>query len=211
MPGTKPNEPARSNDRWLAALRGGAESSDAVRELERFLGGMITRVVRGRLDADARADLVQESLVRVIESLDSFRGDSAFTTWATAIATRVAFTEMRRRHARTHRPGDFEAIQREVEAMACPTTPAPDARLSRTHLLEVLEHLVATRLTERQRVAIVAELRGLPTIEIADQMGTNQNALYKLVHDARKKLRTALLERGFTANAIHEIVTEARP
>ena len=62
--------------------------------------------------------------------------------------------------------------------------------------------VIAEDLTERQRTAILAELRGVPTIEIAERMGTNQNALYKLVHDARKKLRRALLDAGFSESEL---------
>ena len=53
---------------------------------------------------------------------------------------------------------------------------------------------------------IVAELQGIPTIEIAEHLGTNQNALYKLGHDARRKLRAALNDAGFTGEHIHDAV-----
>jgi RNA polymerase sigma-70 factor (ECF subfamily) len=92
---------------------------------------------------------------------------------------------------------------------ACAGAPAPDEALSRTHLYQVLESAIATRLTERQRLAIVAELRSIPTVEIAERLGTNTNALYKLTHDARRRLHQALVEAGFTADSIHMHAAEA--
>lgn len=200
----------RTNDAWLAALRSqGPDCSAAVRDLEQYLRRALSKIVPGRLSAEDLSELLQESLTRIVESLDSFRGDSAFTTWATAIATRVAFTEARRRQVRRERPGAFDALRDEIQDLACPQSLPADAVLSRANLLQALEHAIATSLTERQRLAVLAELRGIPTIEIADQLGTNQNALYKLVHDARKKLRRSLLSAGFTAESLHDHAAEA--
>jgi len=76
--------------------------------------------------------------------------------------------------------------------------------------MDALRHAIATQLSERQRVAILAELRGVPTVEIAERLGSNQNALYKLTHDARKKLRTALVADGFTAESLHGLAKGER-
>lgn len=202
-------EPApRTNEAWLEALRDPSPAGAAVAgELHAYLSRVIGRMVGGRLGDDVR-DLVQESLVRIVASLDSFRGDSAFTTWAAGVATRVAFTELRRRSVRERREDEFGAAEQEVRELPSPSTPAPGDAAARTDLLAGLERAIRTRLTERQRAAILAELRGVPTIEIAERLGTNQNALYKLTHDARAKLRTALLEMGFTADSLHAASTE---
>ena len=77
-----------------------------------------------------------------------------------------------------------------------------DIPLTLEHLFAALDVAIHTRLSERQRTAVLAELHGLPTVEIAARLETNQNALYKLVHDARKKLRTALQDQGFDAEAL---------
>lgn len=165
-------------------------------------------MLRNRLHEDDLDELAQESLVRVIGNLGSFRGDSAFTTWATAIATRAAFTELRRRRVRSNFSGAFDDVRQEVEDAACPETSSPDASLSRQHLFQALQRAISSQLTPRQRVAIVAELDGIPTIEIASRLGISQNALYKLTHDARKKLKAALLARGFSVASILETVAE---
>ncbi|MCA9704435.1 MAG: RNA polymerase sigma factor [Myxococcales bacterium] len=200
----------RSNDAWLDALRGRGSTADrAVEELAAHLQRVVAKGTHGRLDAEARADVVQESIRRILERLSSFRGDSAFTTWATGVALHVAFTELRRQHMRSSRAGVLEAIERLTWGEPSRTPPAPDELLSRSHLHGVLEAAIATKLTDRQRVAIVAELRGVPTAEIAEHLGTNINALYKLTHDARRRLRAVLLEAGFTPESIHAHAKEA--
>lgn len=186
----------RSNGAWIEALQGEGEAcAAAVRNLEGYLGRVLGKAVGGRLGEEAVAELVQESVVRIVQHLSSFRGDSAFTTWAAGIATRVAFTELRRRNVRERA---FDEVVRDAGRPA----PAPDEALSRADLLQSLERAIATCLTERQRTAILAELRGIPTVEIAARLDTSQNALYKLTHDARRKLRAALLDAGFTAESL---------
>ena len=191
----------RTNDEWVAALTGVATADHrrAVEDLARYLRGALVRVLRSRgsVDEDDLSDFTQETLLRITERIHTFRGDSRFTTWATAIATRVAFTEMRRRSVRRKGQAVLDRLFDEAQRSgACETLPA-DENLARRQLLQALEHAIATRLTERQRIAITAELRGIPTIAIAERLDTNQNALYKLVHDARKKLRAALTRAGF--------------
>jgi RNA polymerase sigma-70 factor (ECF subfamily) len=54
-------------------------------------------------------------------------------------------------------------------------------------------------LTDRQREAVVAViLEGMPIAEVARRMGTNQNALYKLLYDARKKLKLRMEAGGLS-------------
>lgn len=195
----------RSNAAWIEELRGHRPgSAAAVQELEAYLRRVLGRMLHGRLSDDEQAELVQESLVRIVRSLASFRGDSAFATWATGIATRTAFTALRQRRAREAHYEPFDTVQADARLLASSHAPTPSAALSHSQLIQALEHAIATRLTERQRIAILAELRGLPTVEIARELNINQNALYKLTHDARKKLRQALLEAGFDAESLHD-------
>lgn len=209
-PSIKRSLEQRPNAVWLEELRGhGPGSEGAVQELEAYLRRILTRMLHGRLPVDDIAELVQESLASIVKSLASFRGDSAFTTWATSVATRTAFTALRRRRVREARHEPFDAVQAEARLVGSSDALPPDEALSRSQLVQALEHAIATRLTERQRVAVLAELRGIPTVEIAKQLQTNQNALYKLTHDSRKKLRQALLEAGFSAESLHDHATGA--
>ena len=85
---------------------------------------------------------------------------------------------------------------REVQELANSRTPSPLDAASKSDMLQALRQSIDTCLTDRQRTAILAELRGIPTLEIAARLGITQNALYKLAHDARKKLRAALGSMG---------------
>ena len=143
----------------------------------------------------------------VVRKLATFRGDSNFLTWAAAIATHVAFTELRRRTVRKQVRDAFAEVQLDVAQLACPRTPEPSDQIAQSDIVHALHAAIATVLTERQRTAVMAELRGVPSVEVAARLGTNQNALYKLVHDARKKLRQALEAGGFGRDSLHAVAT----
>ncbi len=197
----------RSNDDWVAALRGAdAQSCAVVEELHSYLHRALRKTLRRHehLTDDDFSDLTQEAVLKLVEYLHTFRGDSAFTTWATSVAIRVAFTELRKRSARDRGQKAFELAQEH--ALAAPST---QDVVAKDDLLEALREAIESELSERQKVAIMAGLRGIPSVETARQLGTNQNALYKLVHDGRKKLRAALTSAGFTPELIHESVEGA--
>jgi RNA polymerase sigma-70 factor (ECF subfamily) len=67
-----------------------------------------------------------------------------------------------------------------------------------------MHRVIETDLTDRQRQALVAELRGMPQAEIALQMGLTRNALYKLTHDARQNLKRGLEAVGIGADEVRE-------
>jgi len=71
-----------------------------------------------------------------------------------------------------------------------------------------MQEVIDTRLTEKQRTALLAEMRGMPQEEIARHLGSNRNAVYKLTHDARKKLKRALEAAGYGADDVHAAFAE---
>ena len=202
----------RSNQAWLDALRADegcdAPCAETLGELEAYLHRIVSRSIGRRVTKEDLPDLVQESLAEILRSLDAFRGDSRFTTWAAGVAIRVAYTELRRRKVRQSERDAFDVARDDALQLASTDTPPPDEAASRAQLLDALTRAIDSELTERQRVAVLAELRGVPTIEIAERLGTNQNALYKLTHDARRRLRDALQAAGFGADALHAAATE---
>ena len=122
-----------------------------------------------------------------------------FTTWALTIATRIAFDELRHQRWKDVplEPSDGAAAPFAFE----PREEASQERaLLRRRVLEVLARVIEGELTERQRAALSAELSGMPHSEIATRLGTNRNALYKLSHDARKRVKAGLLEAGLSAS-----------
>ncbi|NIO40083.1 MAG: sigma-70 family RNA polymerase sigma factor, partial [Burkholderiales bacterium] len=123
--------------------------------------------------------------------------------WAQKIAVRVALTELRRK--RWHDTSLDEMMTGDLGSeivprfMADPTA-GPEKQAMQMALLKQLELVIAEELTERQRRALIAVyLHGMPLEETARRMGTNRNALYKLLHDARRRLKDRMLARGISA------------
>jgi RNA polymerase sigma-70 factor (ECF subfamily) len=197
----------RTNDEWLQVLRG-ADSAGALAELRailvRGLGAALSRYER--VTAADLEDFTQEALLKILANLDSFEGRSRFTTWAHKIAVRVALSELRRRRWRDVSIDDLTSRYDDQDftpgVLADPGAP-PDRIVERRMLLNTVSRLMEEGLTERQRRAVLSTiLEGMPVQEVAERMGTNRNALYKLVHDARRRLRRKLEEHGLTAEGV---------
>ena len=78
----------------------------------------------------------------------------------------------------------------------------PETEIAQLGIVRAMHEILETELTERQRTAVVAKLRGMPQEEIGRRLGINRNAVYKLAHDARKKLKQGLEASGFDAGEI---------
>jgi len=201
----------RSNEEWLRLLRG--RGRDAALEDLRLLllRGLQIGLKRtiGRKAGDLVEDFVQEALVRVLDNLDSFRGESRFITWAQKIGLRVAFSELRRKRWQDVSLDDLLGADHNDSSvpLSLPDmAPAVDDHTSQRMALEVVRRVIEEDLTAKQRDAIVAVMiHGMPLEEVARKMEMNRNALYKLLHDARKRLQSALKERGI---AVEEILAE---
>ncbi len=186
---------------WPRELRaGGPRAEVALADLRGVLLRGLRRALSGRAGADDALieDLAQEATLRVLDRLDGYRGESRFTTWAVTIAVRVALTELRRPRWRDVSLDRLAAEDRG--ALPDPPTPAsgPAREAERREILDLLRRTLEGELTERQRTALVGELRGMPQEEIARQLGIGRNALYKLGHDARTRLKARLIAAGVT-------------
>ncbi len=187
---------------WLETLRA-TDNSAAVAELRATLLNGLRVALRDRGDvSDAHfEDFAQEGLLRVLNRLDQFQGRSKFTTWAHTIALNTAFTELRRKRWRDVSLDEFmEDGKHFAESVTADAAPGADAE--REHLVGVLRKTVAEKLSEKQRAAIAASLDGLPFDQVVALLGTNRNAAYKLVHDARRALKSALAAEGISAETI---------
>ena len=154
---------------------------------------------RPRADDSFLEDSVQESLLRVLDKLEQFNGRSRFVTWATAIAIRVALGQLRQSRWKDVSLSEL-APSADSGSVDLPAEDSkPDDLLQRRDLIEALRESVACDLSERQRTALLAELKGMPQDEIARQLGSTRNALYKLTHDARKKLKERLEAAGYSS------------
>lgn len=199
----------RTNAEWIEELSDPV-SNEALEDLRAILLRGLRASLSNRIHTDLDAiteDFVQEALLKILKSIDTFRGESRFTTWAQKIAIHVAFTELRRRRWKDVSLQDMiETPDGEEYTPRILTDPAasPERETTQNDLMQIVFELIETELTERQRTAIVAVLQGgMPLGEVAKRMDTNRNALYKLIHDARKRLQESLYQRaGLTAQEV---------
>ena len=192
----------RTNEEWLAALQG-PEQAEALADLRAFLVRGLRYALANRSDVDEqiREDFAQDALLKILNALDTFRGESRFTTWAQKIAVNVTFTELRRRRWQdTSLEAVTEGMSLDfVPDMLIDRSAGPDQQAVQSAFLETLRRLIATELTEKQRQALIAvRIQCMPLEEVASRMGTNRNAMYKLLHDARQRLKKKMEEEGLS-------------
>ena len=188
----------RDNQQWIDALQAeGPLREAALSDLRELLLIGLKTALKSRSDfVDSLLDdFVQDSLVRILQSLDQFQNRSRFVTWATAIAIRVGLTELRKRRWREvslERLVADTGFEPSAAAQAIPDS-------ERQPIVEAMYRIIGSDLTDKQRTVLLAEIKGMAQEEIARQMGSSRNALYKLSHDARQRLKQGLEKAGFTA------------
>jgi RNA polymerase sigma-70 factor (ECF subfamily) len=198
----------RTNEEWLADLRAqGAQQEAALAELHRIiLAGLPYALDKWLKPNDPRfnslaEEVAQDSVLRVMARLDSFEGRSQFTTWVHTIAVRIALTELRRAKWQEvsldemtdgNEPGQ---LSKEIPEKAA----SIEQVVERNSLMAMIQKMLVEDLTERQRAALVAvAVKGVPLEEVARRMGTERNTLYKLLHDARLKMKKRLEQEGLS-------------
>jgi RNA polymerase sigma-70 factor (ECF subfamily) len=198
----------RTNKEWLSDL------SDPGPEQEIALGDLRTIIRSGLPYAlskwispsdphfDALAEEVaQDTLLKVLDNLDTFEGRSKFTTWVYKIAVRVALTELRRKR---WQDVSLEALVETEEGEASMILLAdagvgPEIATEQADLMGRIERIILEELTDKQRTALVAaQVKGMPIEEVAQRMEMTRNALYKLIHDARLRLKKRMAEEGLS-------------
>jgi RNA polymerase sigma-70 factor (ECF subfamily) len=194
-------------DGWVARLRAtGPEREAAIADLRKILVRGLSHSLAQRGGGDAFAeDVAQEAVMKVLHSLDSFEGRSRFTTWAMTIATRIGISELRRRHFQDVSLDQASGSDSLQIDLAVDRAPTPETQAERESVLRNLRRLINEQLTDRQRMVMQALLNGMPVEEIARRTGSNRNAVYKLVFDARKKLRAGLEEAGVQSDDIRSL------
>ena len=191
------------NDEWVRRLTAEPETRDqALDELRELLVRGLSSSMASRYGGGYSAeDVAQRALVKIMDSLDQFAGRSRFTTWALTIATRIGISEMRRKH---YRDVSIDSLTTDGSAfeVAAEVAVTVSTELDRKSMIGKLQTLIDEMLSEKQRFAIRATLAGLPVEVIAEKIGSNRNSVYKLVHDARVKLRSGLEAAGVSADSL---------
>jgi RNA polymerase sigma-70 factor (ECF subfamily) len=147
-------------------------------------------------------DLAQQSaddaLVAILAKLDEFRGESRFTTWAYKFALYEAAAKVRKRA--------WQGREIPLTADAWPEIPDiagdPQSEVEMTDLLVALRSAIEDDLSSHQRDVLVAlALNEVPIDVLAERLNTTRGALYKTLHDARRKLRASLSTRSMSLGA----------
>ena len=211
--GASTSEPDRAqadSRAWLEALRAtGAERDAAVGRLHELLlraarfevarRRAALSHVRGEELDDLALQAADDALVAVLAKLDDYRGASRFTTWVYKFALLEAGVRLRRRA--------WQEREIVLEPDAWPRMAdageSPQGQAETGELIHALKRSIASCLTAHQREVLVAlALNGVPIDVFAERLGTTRGALYKTLHDARRKLRSDLAKRGFTLDSI---------
>jgi RNA polymerase sigma-70 factor, ECF subfamily len=208
----RPAAPALDDEsrEWLRGLRGeGAVKDEAVARLHALLlRAARFEVARRRptlphLRGDDLDDIANQAaddaLVSVLRRLDDFRGSSRFTTWVYKFALLEAAVKLRKRAWQ----GREVPLEPETWSLFSSAGLEPDEELEQSELLTTLQRAVAEVLTPHQRNVLVAlALNGVPIDVLADRLGSTRGALYKTLHDARRKLRSHLDDCGLSFESL---------
>jgi len=193
-------------DDWVERLSSTGDDRDqAISELRSILLRGLTAAVRNKYGNKVQAeDVVQEALMKILEKMDTFEGRSRFTTWAMTIAVRIGISEMRRKHFQDVSMDSLLSDNMQFEPAAAAEA-APGQDEEKSAILEKLRSLIDANLTNKQRDAMHALLNGMPVEVFAEKTGSNRNAVYKLIHDARVKLRQGFEQAGYKAEDVNSV------
>jgi RNA polymerase sigma-70 factor, ECF subfamily len=194
----------RSSEQWVAELLDREARTKALVDLREYLlravyvylnrhRDDVSHLDRRELEQLAE-DFVQDALLQILDKVDTFRGESKFTTWAYRFVINVAATELRLHRWRTL------SLERLVSDdiplftfVGDERAPDPETVAVRNQILDLMGRIIREDLSERQRFALVSiHFQGVPVPVVARELETSPNNVYKLVHDARKKLKQGL-------------------
>ncbi len=194
--------PTRTNEQWLADLRESGPAREAALEdlravIQKGLPYALSRWLSPEQPQfpSLVEEVTQETLLRVLDQLNTFEGRSQFTTWVHKIAVRIALTELRRKR---WRDSSLDELTENDDAPPPPglladSQAGPETSAERADMLTRVRRIIEEELTDRQREALVLlGVRDMPMEDAAKRLKTNRNALYKLLHDARVRLKNRL-------------------
>jgi len=216
----------RTNEEWAHDLNAAGSIQDAaisdLRDL--LLRAVLFLFSRNLSDFDRLSrdeilqlaeDCAQDALIAVMRQLPVFRGDSKFTTWAYKFAINMALMCCRRQrwkgvsldHLFSANSDSLEwaLLQDHADGFI------PDRSMMQAEVQNIIEDVIKHDLTDRQRqVLLMMVFHAIPMDEVVLRLNTNRNAIYKMLHDARRKLKQRLQARGFEVQEILAIFSVKR-
>lgn len=213
----------RTNETWLNQLRpDNPHQTQALEDLRQFLQRGVLAYLHSRSDLHDLAenelqqlsqDLTQEALLKVQANLDTFQGKSKFTTWAAKIAANHTISELRRARWRDLSLDAITEAGTALQEILVAESSAggnPAAESERRQVWDTILEVINNDLTDRQRQALAAvQIDNIPITEVARLLETNPNNVYKLLHDARMKLKQRLQNLGLEPQYILKLFSEA--
>jgi RNA polymerase sigma-70 factor, ECF subfamily len=204
---------ARTNQEWLHDLNAsGANQEAAIADLrDLLLRAALYFFSRNLRDFEnnnedeilQRAeDCAQDALIAVMNHLSDFRGDSKFTTWAYKFSINIALMAARRERwkgvsldqlASSGENNFFESMLQDKSDGS-----APEESAMQDEVRRVIQDVIKHELTDKQRLVLSLMIfNEVPMDVVVQHLGTNRNAVYKTLHDARRKIKSSLQARGF--------------
>ncbi len=216
----------RTNDEWLQDLAASGPVQDAaITDLRELLLRAALYFFSRNLD-DLRGldrdeilqraeDCAQDALLAVMDHLQDFRGDSKFSTWAYKFAINKALVAARRERwkgvsldqlAQLDGSSFSSRLMQDLSDVI-----APEQLTLQSEVQRIIQDVIADELTEKQRYVLVLMLiQEVPLDEVVRHLETNRNAVYKMLHDARRKVKSALLAQGFDVAAMLNLFSTSR-
>jgi RNA polymerase sigma-70 factor (ECF subfamily) len=216
----------RTNEEWLEELRAsGAKQEAAIADLRNLLLRTVLfffshnlrdfeRLARDEI-LQLAEDCAQDALLAVMNHLSDFRGDSKFTTWVYKFGVNIALMAARRERWRgvslDQLPFGVDGALSEWVLRDKSAELTSDLYVMQSEIREMIREVIEQDLTAKQRrVLILMVFNEVPMDEVARQLDTNRNAIYKMLHDARRKLKNRLQARGFDIGEILAIFSVQR-
>lgn len=209
----------RDNETWLADLKSeNNRRESALNDLREILMKILPKALSRWLSpTDPHFDAIlqdtaQETLIRVLDRLDTFEGRSKLTTWVYTIAIRIALSELRLKKWKEISLDELETsnMPDQIPHPRFETQkPNPETAIARKNALIRVMKTLKEELTPHQQAVMTAVIfKGVPMDVVAERMGTNRNALYKVMHDARVKLKRKLKNQGISPEELLKIVSD---
>jgi RNA polymerase sigma-70 factor, ECF subfamily len=208
----------RTNEEWLHDLKAGGDLQEAaIADLRELLLRAVLFFFNRNLSDFQRLgstgtlqlaeDCAQDALIAVLDHLSDFRGDSKFTTWVYKFAINTALMAARRERWKgvsldqLFVSEDGTSLEWTLQDDSTDSLPAQSTMQG--EIRRIIQNVIEQDLTEKQRrVLLLMVFHDVPMDEVVQQLGTNRNAIYKMLHDARRKLKQKLQAHGFEVGEI---------
>lgn len=197
----------QTNEEWITALKPPPEDA-AIQQLRKHLVKGLKASLYKYVDRDLDdfvEDIAQDSVLKILDKYDTFRGESKFTTWAMKVAVREGYSELRKKRYKdisleqysSYDPDEKDAVEIEHEQAG------PDQVTHESMLVQRVMKIMEEELTDKQqKVLQLLMIDQIPMTVVSEMMDSNRNAIYKLVHDARLKLKNRLEVEGIDPEEI---------